>query len=135
MSDHADCPATSSRVSGQPQRRLYGQTSNTDDVIQTAGGSWQTTNAVDRKCQKSACSTPSDVLELWTADIYAQLCRACAALAEECPASAVRHAVGVSDHGRTCVETHPFCGALSQRGIVRPRLMDAGNNNNNNRFI
>jgi len=30
-----------------------------NDIVQTAGDSWQTTNAADRKCQKLVGSSPS----------------------------------------------------------------------------
>jgi len=49
------------------------------------------------------CRSPSYTQELWTADIDAQLHRACTVLAEECPASAARCAADAISLGRICV--------------------------------
>ena len=92
MLDLEDCLLTSSRSSGQLQRRPDSQTSNASNAARAE----QTADAANQQCKWSECSSPS-----CTANVGGQLHRVCTAVTKEHSTSTARPAADGTDHSRT----------------------------------
>ena len=76
--DLEDSLVTSSRSSGQPQKRPNDRTSNAGVKARAADGSRPSAGAADKQCPMCWCSSPSCTVVPCAADIGEQLHKACA---------------------------------------------------------